>query len=35
LTGNSFASGAVAGGVNEAAIKKIMDKVGKDHPDVA
>jgi hypothetical protein len=34
MTGNSFASGAVAGGVNEAAIKKIMDKVGKDHPDV-
>jgi hypothetical protein len=35
MTGNSFASGAVAGGVNEAAIKKIMNKVGKDHPDVA
>jgi filamentous hemagglutinin len=35
MTGNSFASGAVAGGVNEAAIKKIMDKVGKDNPDVA
>ncbi|WP_170007091.1 hypothetical protein [Veillonella denticariosi] len=27
--------GAVAAGVNEVAIKKIIDTVGKDHPDQA
>lgn len=35
LAGNPNGSGAVAAGVNEVAIKKIIDKVGKDHPDQA
>ena len=33
LAGNPNGSGAVAAGINELAIKKIIDKVGKDHPD--
>lgn len=33
MAGNPNGSGAVAAGVNELAIKKIIDKVGKDHPD--
>lgn len=35
LAGNPNGSGAVAAGINEIAIKKIIDKVGKDHPDQA
>ena len=35
LAGNPNGSGAVAAGINELAIKKIIDKVGKDHPDQA
>ena len=35
LAGNPNGSGAVAAGVNELAIKKIIDKVGKNHPDQA
>lgn len=35
LAGNPNGSGAVAAGVNEVAIKKIIDKVGKDYPDQA
>lgn len=35
LAGNSNGSGGVAAGINELAIKKIIDKVGKDHPDQA
>ena len=35
LAGNSNGSGAMAAGINELAIKKIIDKVGKNHPDQA
>ena len=35
LAGNPNGSGAVASGINELAIKKIIDKVGKEHPDQA
>ena len=35
LAGNPNGSGAVAAGVNELAIKRIIDKVGKSHPDQA
>ena len=35
LAGNPNGSGAVAAGVNELAIRKIVEKVGKDHPDIA
>ena len=35
LAGNPNGSGALASGVNELAIKKIIDKVGEDHPDQA
>ena len=33
LAGNPNGSGAVAAGINELAIKKIIDKIGKEHPD--
>ena len=33
LAGNPNGSGAVAAGINEIAIKKIIDKIGKEHPD--
>ena len=33
LAGNSNGSGAVAAGINELAINKIIDKIGKEHPD--
>lgn len=33
LADNPTGSGAVASGINELAIKKIIDKVGKGHPD--
>ena len=33
LAGNPNGSGAVAAGINELSIKKIIDKVGKDYPD--
>lgn len=35
LAGNPNGSGALASGVNELAIKKIIDKVGEDYPDQA
>ena len=35
LAGNPNGSGAVAAGINELAIKKIIDKLGKEHPDQA
>ena len=35
LAGNPNGSGAVAAGVNDLAIRKIVEKVGKDHPDIA
>lgn len=35
LAGNPNGSGAVAAGINELAIKKIIDRVGKEHPDQA
>jgi len=35
LAGNPNGSGAMAAGVNELAIKRIIDKVGKSHPDQA
>ena len=35
LAGNPNGSGAVASGINQLAIKKIIDKVGRDHPDQA
>ena len=35
LAGNPNGSGAVAAGINELAIKRIIDKVGKSHPDQA
>ena len=35
LAGNPNGSGTVAAGINELAIKKIIDKVGKNHPDQA
>ena len=35
LAGNPNGSGAMSAGVNELAIKKIIDNVGKDHPDQA
>ena len=35
LAGNPNGSGAMAAGINELAIKKIIDKVGKNHPDQA
>lgn len=35
LAGNPKGSGAVAAGINELAIRKIVEKVGKDHPDIA
>lgn len=35
LAGNMPGSGAIAGGVNEAAINRIIDSVGRDHPDQA
>ena len=35
LAGNPNGSGAMSAGVNELAIKKIIDKVGKNHPDQA
>ena len=35
LAGNSNGSGAMAAGINELAIKKIIDKAGKNHPDQA
>lgn len=35
LAGNPNGSGAVAAGINELAIKKIIDKVGKDSPGQA
>ena len=33
LAGNPNGSGAVAAGINELAINKIIDKIGKEHPD--
>ena len=33
LAGNPNGSGAVASGINQLAIKKIIDKVGREHPD--
>ena len=33
LAGNPNGSGAVAAGINQLAIKKIIDKVGREHPD--
>ena len=33
LAGNPNESGAVAAGINELAINKIIDKIGKEHPD--
>ena len=35
LAGNPNGSGAVAAGINELAIKKIIDKLEKEHPDQA
>jgi len=35
LAGNPNGSGALASGINELAIKKIIDKVGKDNPGEA
>jgi len=35
LAGKPASSGAIAGAINEAAINKIIDAVGKDHPDQA
>ena len=35
MAGNPNGSGAVAAGINELAIKKIIDKVGKDSPGQA
>ena len=35
LAGNPNGSGALAAGINELAIKKIIDKVGKEYPDQA
>ena len=34
LGGQPFADGAIAGGVNEAAVGKLMDAIGKDNPDM-
>ena len=33
LAGNPNGSGAMAAGINQLAIKKIIDKLGKEHPD--
>ena len=33
LAGNPNGSGAIAAGINELAINKIIDKIGKEHPD--
>ena len=33
LAGNPSGSGAIAAGINELAINKIIDKIGKEHPD--
>ena len=33
LAGNPNGSGALASGINQLAIKKIIDKVGREHPD--
>ena len=35
LAGNPNGSGAMAAGINQLAIKKIIDKLGKEHPDQA
>ena len=34
LGGQPFADGAIAGGINEAVVGKLMDTIGKDNPDM-